>query len=69
VPRTLEARTYATRQVAALLGVTEHTVGAMCRRGELTFIKVGRKRVFPITPFHRDVLHEEPPCAATEEAA
>lgn len=58
------ACTYTTAEVAALLGVSEHTVGTMCRRGALPFIwggKEGSKRLFPAARFYREVLGIEPP--------
>jgi excisionase family DNA binding protein len=58
------ACTYTTAEVAALLGVNEHTVGRMCNRGALPFIwggKEGSKRLFPVARFWREVLGAEPP--------
>lgn len=58
------ACTYTTAEVAALLGVSEHTVGTMCRRGALPFIwagSEGSKRLFPVARFWREVMGAEPP--------
>ena len=56
-----EPRTYATKEVAALLGVSPRTVGQMAGRGKLPAFKAGSKWKFPKGRFHREVLGEEPP--------
>lgn len=57
----IERRTLSTRQVAALLGITEHTVGRMAQRGELPAMRAGRKWLFPTTRFYTEVLGEPAP--------
>lgn len=56
-----ERRTLSTREVAGLLGVTEHTVGRMAQRGELPVVRAGRKWLFPTGRFFKEVLGEQPP--------
>lgn len=56
-----ESRTLNPREVARLLGVSEHLVGRMAARGELPAIRCGRLWKFPVARFYREVLGEEPP--------
>lgn len=56
-----EPRTYTTKEVAALLGVSARLVGQMAARGELPAFKTGSKWKFPRGRLHREVLHEQEP--------
>jgi excisionase family DNA binding protein len=48
--------------VAALLGVNEHTVGRMAKRGEIPgAFRAGRLWRFPTSRVYRELLGTEPP--------
>lgn len=62
-----QRRTLTTREVAALLGISEHLVGRMAARGEVPALRCGRLWRFPTARIYREVLGIEPPTNGRSE--